>query len=97
MFAMSLSACFPGSAHQNFIDTMQLEVGKSTEDPYAFINHYSDLLVTIRKLPNGHLEQEIKISRRRGNCHVFFEIDEKQRKIVSWRYEGSEEYCAIVP
>lgn len=98
VFALSalLAACSFLDAHQNFKDIMQLDVGRSIDDPYNTRNRYRDRRVASRALPNGNTEEEFKAGIGL-KCRVFFEIDNKAAKIVGWRYEGSKEDCAIVP
>lgn len=93
---ISLTACASGRAHQNFKNIMQLEVGKPVNHPYLTRNEYPGRRVASRVLPNGNIEEEFKagIGLR---CRVFFEIDNQAKKIVGWRYEGTEQDCAIVP
>ena len=50
--------------------------------------------VARRDLPNGNFENEYSF---RGTCRYIFEYDPPTRKIVAWRFEGSEQDCAIVP
>jgi len=96
LFWIPLSAClFPGGqGHANFKKIMQSDIGKRADDPYVYRNHYRNLLVDTRELPNGNIEEKFN---RLPQCPVFFEIDKRSRKIVGWRYEGSEENCVIVP
>jgi hypothetical protein len=47
-----------------------------------------------KTLFNGNIENQY---RYRGTCRYFFEVDPKTRKIVGWRFEGSERDCEIVP
>ncbi|MGC2518413.1 MAG: hypothetical protein WA373_04820 [Burkholderiales bacterium] len=76
--------------------TMQAEVGKNADDRYAYRNHYRRLFVAEKKLSNGNIEEQYR-GGRSPDCHVYFEIDRVARKIVNWRYEGSEDDCAITP
>jgi hypothetical protein len=91
-----LSGCASLDAHENFKNVMQLEVGKPIDDPYLTRNEYPKRLIASRAMANGNTEQEFQAGRGL-NCRVFFEIDNKERKIASWRYEGSKDECAIVP
>lgn len=94
---MSLTACAGSrSAHENFKITMQLDVGRSLDDPYIFRNRVRSLYVGARLLPNGNVEEEFDAGRG-PTCRVFFEIDNKARKVVGWRYIGTEADCGIVP
>jgi hypothetical protein len=95
-FFFTLVACAPGTAHENFERTNQIEIGKSSRDPAAHRNRYREDLISSKNLSNGNLEEAFR-SGRRLRCKTYFEIDTKAEKIVGWRYEGSEEDCAIVP
>ena len=92
----ALTACAPGRAHENFIDIMQHDVGKRIDDPYLTRTQYPDRRVASRALPDGNTEEEFKAGEGL-KCRVFFEIDNKTQKIVGWRYEGSDDICAIRP
>ena len=90
------AACVSGSGHENFKNTMQAEIGKNSDDRYAYRNHYRNLFIGAKELPGGNVEEGFR-SGRGPNCRVYFEIDKAARKIVSWRYEGAEKDCVIVP
>lgn len=94
--SLSLTSCAAGRGHQNFINIMQGNVGRSLDDPYIYLNRNRNLYVTSKVLPNGNVEQEFD-GGRGPTCKVFFEIDKTERKVVGWRYEGSGEDCAITP
>ena len=94
MLCTLLTACATGSGHENFKAFMQRNVGKSIYDPSAYKNYYRDTFVTKKKLTNGNIEEEYESVK---NCQVFFEIDNSTKKIVRWRYEGTEQDCSIVP
>jgi hypothetical protein len=89
----SLSACAFQSAQENFSHWMQCQVGKKVDDADAFTNRYPQLRVAVRNLPNGNLEEEYKAGYML-RCRVYFEVDTSSRKIVSWRYEGTDQDCA---
>ena len=91
-----ISACSILDAHQNYLTTTQLQVGRSIDDLYALRNRYPDRVVGRRALPNGNIEEEMKDGMGL-RCRTFFEIDPNVRKIVGWRYEGSKSDCAIPP
>lgn len=94
---ISLTACAGSrSAHENFNITMQLDVGRSLDDPYIYRNRVRSLYVGTNPLPNGNVEEEFR-GGRGPTCRVFFEIDNRARKVVGWRYTGTEADCGIVP
>lgn len=94
ILSISLSACAAGRAHENFENRMQRHVGRSAEDPNNSINRYPENRGLTRNLPNDNIEQEYRFA---PGCQVYFEIDKATRKIVGWRYEGTEQECVVVP
>lgn len=94
LLCASLSACVSGIAHQNFKSAMQRQVGRSVDDPNVPMNRYPKDRGPARDLPNGNTEQLFRFG---PSCQVYFEIEKASRKIVGWRYEGTQENCAIVP
>ena len=92
----NLQGCGSVTAHQNFLKTMEIDVGRSSLDPYVFRNRAQSLFVDATRLPNGNIEERFRAGRG-PTCRVFFEIDEAAEKIVRWRYEGTEADCGIVP
>lgn len=97
LFAALLTGCVSPTerSHQNFVNTMQLQVGREVGDPDLTRNRYRDRLVRTSRLQNGNMEEEYK-SGIGLRCRTFFEIDTKATKVVGWRYEGTREDCAIV-
>ena len=93
-FCASVTACASGRGHENLVDRMQSEVGLSVNDPSAYRNYYHNRYVTEIKLPDGNIEEEYRSVK---NCRVFFTLNSDRGEIVAWRYEGSDEDCAIVP
>lgn len=94
LFTMSLPSCASLTPHENFKNIISHSVGKSIDDPPRITAAYPQYLISSKLLPNGHLENEYRF---RGTCRYFFEIDQTTRKIVGWRFEGSESDCEIVP
>lgn len=94
VLSTSLMACASGRAHKNFIDVMQVQTGRSADDPNTSINRYPEDRGIRKELPNGNIEQQYRF--RRG-CQVYFEIDKTTRKIIGWRYEGMQEDCVLIP
>ena len=90
----SLTACVAGSAHQNFKNIMNLHVGKYADSPSVSGSRNPDTRIGLITLPNGNVEEAYRLNR---TCHYYFEIDKTTGKIVSWRYEGSEQDCVVVP
>lgn len=75
---------------------MNVDIGRSSTEPYAYRNRVRSLFVSSRELPNGNVEEQFR-GGRGPTCRVFFEINEREKRIVSWRYEGTEFDCGIVP
>lgn len=73
---------------------MQRQVGKSADDPHTLINGYAKDRGPAHPLANGNSEQQFRFG---PGCDVYFEIDKLSRRIVRWRYEGSEQSCVVVP
>lgn len=104
VFAMPLSTFFPlgacvglvGPAHQNFLNIYQLQVGSDIANPNSMRNRYPQRRVSMKVLANGNTEEEFQAGREL-RCRVFFEIDNKAKKIMAWRYEGTEQDCGIAP
>ena|SRR5688500_1617932 len=92
--ALLLCACASLDAHENFKKRMQAHVGQSANDPMIEPNRYPDRVAGRRSLPNGNLEIEYRMGRGSA-CSVFFEVEGKSQKIISWRYEGDRGVCAI--
>jgi len=90
----ALSACSAVTPHENFKNFLRNNLGKSVDDPSSDVARYPQLLVGSQVLPNGNIENQY---RWRGACRYFLEIDQQTRKIVGWRFEGSERDCEIVP
>ncbi len=91
----SLAACAAGSAHQNFKNIMSGQIGKDADSPSARAARNPANLTGVKTLPNGNIEEAY--TKNRGACRHYFEIDQSTRKIVGWRYEGSQQDCVIVP
>jgi len=81
------------TGHDNFVQTMQSQVGKSAHDPSTIRNRYPNLKVGSQILSNGNVEEEFRIGG--PECRVFFEVEKATEKIVRWRYQGSDRTCFI--
>ena len=86
----ALAGC--GTAHDNFKNSMQLQVGRDLFDRDLIRNRYPQERGGTRTLPNGNLEEEFLWNRSTG-CRVFFEIDKTSQRITRWRYEGNRDTC----
>ena len=96
LLAASLTACAAPSElnHRNFVTQMQNQVGKSSDHPYLTRNLYRDRLVSRKTLPNGNIEEEFQAGHKL-RCRVFFEVNDKAKTVVGWRYEGTKQNCSI--
>ena len=86
----ALAGC--STAHDNFKNSMQLQVGRDLFDRDLIRNRYPQDRGRTRTLPNGNLEEEFLWNRSTG-CRVFFEIDKTSQRITRWRYEGNRDTC----
>lgn len=73
---------------------MQRQVGRGADDPNVPFNRYRENRGSTSVLPHGNTQQQYRFG---PGCDVYFEIGQEQKKIISWRYEGSKEMCYIVP
>ncbi|HXG29987.1 MAG TPA: hypothetical protein VNJ47_14195 [Nevskiales bacterium] len=73
---------------------MDSKIGMSIDAPLARAGINPARLISTKTLPNGNFENGYEYRR---TCRYFFEVDSKTRTVVSWRFEGSEEGCGIVP
>ena len=94
-----LMACTTGRAHENFRNAMARNVGLHENEPTASINYYRERVAARRSLANGNTEVKYRAGHwtEADECYAYFEIDRLSRKIISWRYEGTPNSCAIVP
>lgn len=89
----TIGSCSSVTPHENFKQHMSRNVGKKIGDPTTkWMNER--VLMRSRELPNGQIEYQYRF---RGTCRYYFEVDSKTSVIVGWRFEGTEEDCAIVP
>lgn len=96
--AASLSACGSmlgppvNEGHERFEAQMRAKIGMFYDDPASFTGINTKGFVSSNILLNGHMENGYK---HRGSCIYYFEIDPESRKIVGWRYEGTENDCSV--
>lgn len=81
-------------AHEYFEYVMTSKIGMLYDDPPSVTGINTEQLMSSNILSNGHMENGYRFS---DACVYYFEIDPNTRKILSWRYMGSEEDCAITP
>jgi sarcosine oxidase delta subunit len=87
-------ACTSITPHENFKVHMAMDVGRRIDEPRSEIHADPDRLVASRELTNGNIENEYRWYR---DCRYFFEYERQTLRIVSWRYQGSEDDCKINP
>ena len=90
----SLASCSSVTPHENFMAHMSSKIGMSIDSPPKVTGINPERLISSSILRNGNFENGY---RYRGTCQYFFEIDQQTRKIVGWRFEGSERDCEIAP
>ena len=90
----SQSSCVAVTPQENFRLHMESKIGMNIDDPPKVTGINPAQLISSKILQNGNLENEYLF---RGTCRYSYEIDQKSRKIVGWRFEGSERDCEIVP
>jgi len=93
MLSLFLSACTSTTPHENFKNFMEADVGKKADDPNTQIVRYPQFFSSSRVLANGNKE----IEHYYGKCKYMFEINQESNIIIGWRFEGTEQACAIVP
>lgn len=81
-------------AHEYFEYVMTSKIGMNYDDPPSVTGINAEQLMSSNILSNGHLENGYRFS---DACVYYFEINPDTRKILSWRYMGSEEDCSITP
>lgn len=91
---VSQSSCGSVTPHENFTLHMKSKMGMNFDDPPRVTGINPERFISSKILPNGNLENGYLF---RGTCRYFYEIDQKTRKIVGWRFEGSERDCEIAP
>jgi hypothetical protein len=93
---LAAAACATPPGHQAFKRVMERQVGRQADDPDFYPVYYRLKQVDAKALPNGNTEEQYSAGRR-GDCRLFFETTPGARRVVRWRYEGSERDCVIVP
>ena len=74
-----------GTYREDFIISMQRDVGRSIDD-FSYLQTKSS-----RQLPNGNIENEYWL----GPCPVFYEFDPETRIIVDWWFEEND-HCIYI-
>jgi hypothetical protein len=91
--ACLIAACSSIEPHQNFVEIVSKNVGKSVGEDQRH-GMAPERFVQSKTLSNGVLEREYEF---RGSCRLFFSVDPSTNIVVSWRYEGSNMDCAVTP
>lgn len=85
-------------AHENFVNVIQVSVGRSASSPDFFWNRYPGRRGEVRQLSNGNAEYEYFWGGRDyGKCIVYWEVDIRSDKVVAARFEGTRDTCYLVP
>jgi len=83
--------------HQAFKEMYSRQVGLSVDNAtHSWLARYPDSVVGKLSLPSGNIEVEYIPQSWRNGCRVFFEVDEKTRIVIGWRFEGDEKACTWV-
>ena len=86
----------PADNHERFKRIRQADIGKSADDPNTAVGRLFDNRIGERTLPNGNAE--IGFNHAGGKyCRYYYEVDRTTKKIVSWRFEGTEKTCWVIP
>ncbi len=100
-----LSGCFlmtSATPHQAFVGSYGWFVGKhigwinhefppqSKSDKYGFT-------ISSRRTANGNIEIEVHNPLDNRQCKIFYTYNPQTKIVVSWRYEGTNDQCAINP
>ena len=86
-----ITACSAITPHDNFVLTMQSNIGKKVYDPRVKWMK-EDRLIGKIKLTNRNIEYYYSLSQE---CHYYFEVDPRTDVIIKWRFEGNEHDCQI--
>src|SRR6266446_5886624 len=93
---LALAGCVSvETAHQNFLNINGGMVGKNAHAREVQGTRNPETRFQTIRLANGNIEEGYRLSA--GACRYYFEIEPLGRKIVSWRYEGSQDACAVWP
>lgn len=97
--AIVISGCSIGARlpHENFREVYGGKVGKSIDDPSLLVGNYPKREVGSRTLSNGNLEKGFDMENPWGHCRIYYEVNPQSRIIIAWRFEGSDEACAVPP
>lgn len=71
---------------------MRSKIGMHYDDPPEFTGINTEQFISSVILLNGNMENGY---RHRRSCIYYFEINPDTRKIVGWRYTGTERDCSI--
>jgi hypothetical protein len=95
-----LSACVlmtSATPHQAFVENYGWYVGKH-------IGHVNDAFppkygfkVSSKRTANGDIEIEVFNPLANRQCKIFYTYNPQTKIVVSWRYEGTNNQCAINP
>jgi hypothetical protein len=99
LLCAACTGCFAISGHENFLRVMQWHVGKRIDDPNTPRNRYPGIPLPSTVLPNGDVEEQWVFQRKGFDilCRVYFRVDSKSQRIISYRYEGSPYDCYLRP
>ena len=99
-FIMPLSGCVlmtSATPHQAFVGKYGWFVGKHIawiDDGFPPKYGFN---VSSKRTANGNIELEIHNPLANRQCKIFYTYNPQTKIIVSWRYEGTNNQCAINP
>lgn len=95
--ACDISHCIP-SAHENFINVINGDIGFSVQRADFLWNRYPDWRGEIQTLSNGNEEyQYFWDGLNKKQCIVHWEVDKRSQRIIAARFEGTPDTCYLVP
>jgi hypothetical protein len=81
--------------HTNFVDSLQGQVGLSIDNQLQKQSWTrSEVLVNVTKLPNGNQAYRYRLNQ---GCDYTYEVDSATHIIKAVRWNGSDQYCILVP
>lgn len=99
-FVASLSGCVlmtSDTPHQAFVGSYGWYVGKNVSTINHDFSPKEGFKWFSRRTANGDIEIEIDNALANRQCKIFYTYNPHTKIIVSWRYEGANNQCAINP
>ncbi len=93
--AVHLAGCV--TAHQNFIDTMNFNIGKNIDELEPHEYGAKHKIIGTLVLPNGNIEYQYNAKTTQIECKYVYEVNPINRRILSWRINGDDKGCILPP